>query len=224
MPKLIVNEFNNPTPESATLIRWYPFSGNLNDYSGGGHNLTAKVDANYGYATDFNGIGSCVDSVNFSGDSGSGCAESGNDYSVCGWYKGDTGQNQSFWMYDDIAISGNNIGLRMSIGSGYWSILCKGSSAISISGLHGLTQNVWAHVAITYDYSAGQGYYYRNGALISSASDVIGGDWTTSDVNAWIPGSYNSYGCQNSMLCDLRFYSGLLTANDVKAIYKYLGS
>lgn len=225
MASVFIEQHENPDTTS-NLIRWYKFDDNLNDSSGSGFNLTAESGTTYDYTSDFNGIANLLttEGGGFSGYAADSRLASGNDYSFCAWYYSfDSGP--TFIFYDDTATGGSNVGLQVYIDGTSWYLVTRasGPTATNYYAAHGLSGSTWYHLCLTFDYSANQVKYYRNGVYVNNDTDTST-NWDSGETEANYAGGYNFAGSYNSKFGDLRVYDGVLSASEVKALYKYLGS
>ena len=230
MPSLIINEFNNPTT-AATLLHWYSFDNTLNDLVGNS-NLTVNGNgSDTAYVTGINSINSAIKNTNSESISLNSAFytesiffSAGNDYSVAAWiYIEDWTSSYEHILFDCATYyDKKGTSIRLYPDHTCSLLLYAGDSPVSYDIEHGVSYNTWTHVSFTFNYSGKELKYYKNGIYITNVTNVSNA-WSDPTTQKTEIMGRNAYGIPGCGLDDARYYSGILTDDEVFRIYKYLG-
>ncbi|MEO6520872.1 MAG: LamG domain-containing protein [Mucilaginibacter sp.] len=210
-----------PTP---SLIAYWPFNGNANDYSGNGNNGTpnnvtpiADRFGNANSAYHFDGSTSYISVAD-----NSALRLNGTDFTINAWVKLDD-YNASYGSeVVDKRLSGPNMGYTFSV-SGYANTAAPlGSFSLSGTSTTTLDTTQWHMITVVYVAASQQIILYKDGVY----------DNTTSSVTS--PAAINTailyIGCDNPLVSspgyffkgamdDISIYSSALTSTNVSGLY-----
>jgi len=217
MPKLIINEFNEPVISDSIIT--YPFKY---EFTG----LIMEGD-NYEYGTGPNGIQNALyitntdtylrRTTNILG------THVPRDFSMCVWLN----KNQTT-VYPFSEYSHDDGGIKIFVTTAaavlntFTAVGGGNNFVLTYSGIT-IANDVWNHFAFLYNASTIRVSLYINGVYNTIA--------VAEDMNRWDdPPGGNTRIMADSLtrgtkggIADLRFYDRLLTASEITQIYKYLG-
>lgn len=150
------------------------------------------------------------------------------DFSFAFWARTDTWPASSFWLplFTLDSTGANPAAVQVSFelnagpGSGNTNIIVNTSTTLTqvISGPGTITDAVWQHFALTFDYAATTLTTYIDGVSVGSDTGVIVGD-TLDDMfivcNSPLVTGAGSSDPMDAGMADLRFYSRVLSGADV---------
>jgi hypothetical protein len=215
-------EFTVGTPAGHKLVAYYPFNGDTQDHSGNGNHGTNHgatfVSGVSGKALEFDGVNDVVevvdnDSIDLK-DAGS----------IEAWIKY-TGPLQARWFISKASEKGynaylNNYAMGIINGIGFGASIGAGSGiGDSVAAFHVITNNVWIHVAFTWDGTTLR--LYKNGSEITNSTQRI--TPTINDQSLFIGKESSSDGYFfQGVIDEVRIYNYALTASEIKANYDML--
>jgi len=202
------------------LVAEYHFDGDANDSSGNNNNGTIYgatfIDGILGLALSFDGVNDVVevvdnDSIDLK-DAGS----------IEAWIKY-TGPLQARWFISKASEKGyneylNNYAMGIINGIGFGASIGAGSGiGDSVAAFHVITNNVWIHVAFTWDGTTLR--LYKNGCEITNSTQRI--TPTINDQSLFIGKESSSDGYFfQGFIDEIRIYNRALSAEEVKAHYE----
>lgn len=219
----------------ATLTHHYEFNGNLLD-SVGSVNGTASPVGDYSTLPLFDtsvpagGSGQSL-LVGHTADTRSGFSVSNAVYSAEG--------SVSLWLRFDLPASTGgqadyvlnqgttwNTGIRLFVSDDNTNKLRFNVGSTQIGNYSaGLTQDVWHHVAATWNLADGSSSFYVNGVLVGSKTGIASSMFNTSAITVgnWSLSAATSSNYLlnqfNGGIDDLRFYQGTLTSQQIADLY-----
>jgi len=202
------------------LVGWWPFNGDVLDYSGYGHNGTltgaSYVTSDIGTVLQFNG----VDYVSIPSST---FATISNKITIALWANGDAAyQPQANSVFQGTNAGGNvvlNAHVPWSNGSIYFDAGYAGTTwdRINKAATANQYEGQWNHWVFTKDLSTEQMKIYYNGQLWSSgtAKSKSMAGVTTFKIGSGADGTYNYDG----MICEFKIYDKVMSAAEVNDLY-----
>jgi len=199
------------------LVAYYPFDGDVDDYSGQGNDGTDNTTAGFGAGR----IGS--DSKEFDGDNDRvelpdlGLQKS-SSFSISAWANRDSSNGDCiFGRYDG---SDDLLNFSYDAGSGTYDFSAGhvGGSRFDISATDN-GENVWQHLTVVYDASGPTAKIYSNGSLSDSETLNID-DFNTTD-GPWIGQRSDAAQSFDGRIDAVRVYGRMLSTREIDHIYQH---
>ncbi len=221
-PLIVVLEPIIDSSLTSGLVAYYPFNGNANDESGNGNNGTVNgatlVSDRYGNlnsAYQFDGISSYISVPNSSSLQISG------QITMSVWMKTSYTSNYSGVIFKAEPVEPRH-GYFLNVENNYANseiIYTNGSLLGAVTSTHILTDDLWHHVAVTYDGNFIKIYFdgnldnqinYTSGMQINNEPLLIG--W---DQNTYINPNRRFTG----IIDDIRIYNRALSNEEIQLLY-----